>query len=247
MAAESWRHRAYEIVEPAAPGDRTSRVFDAALIVLIVLNAAAVVLATVEPLSRSYAAWFAAFEVLSVAAFTAEYGLRLWSCVVDERYRAPVAGRLRYAVTPLALVDLLAILPFYLAPLIPGADLRLLRVLRLVRLLKLTRYSPSLALLLHVLREEARPILASLFILSLLLLLGSGLGYLAERDAQPEAFGSIPAAMWWAISTMTTVGYGDVVPVTPLGMVVGGCLGVIGLGMVALPAGFNGNGGLPMH
>ena len=206
MAGESWRRRrTHEIVERAAPGDRASASFDAVLVVLIALNAGAVVLATVEPLYDAHAGWFDAFEAISIAAFTAEYALRLWSCVEDARYGGPMLGRLRYARTPLALVDLLAVLPFYLAPLVPGADLRLLRVLRLVRLLKLTRYSPSLVLLTQVLREEARAILAALLNLSLLRLAGSGLAYLVERDAQPDTFGSIPAAMWWAITTMTTV------------------------------------------
>ena len=123
-----------------------------------------------------------------------------------------------------------------------GADLRFLRVVRLLRLLKLTRYSSSLAMLLRVSKQEAKPISASLFVLLLMLLLASSFAYIAEHKAQPEAFGSIPKAMWWAIITMTTVGYGDVTPITLGGKVIAAMVGIIGIGMVALPAGLLASG-----
>jgi voltage-gated potassium channel len=148
---------------------------------------------------------------------------------------------LRYAATPLAIIDLLAILPFYLSFLVP-IDLRVLRVLRLVRIFKLTRYFAAMNLLLAALRQESSAIAAALFVLLLLLVVASSLAYLAEHEVQPHAFGTIPHAMWWAIVTLTTVGYGDVVPITPWGKVVGGLIGVIGIGMVALPAGLLASG-----
>ena len=133
------------------------------------------------------------------------------------------------------------VLPFYLVALIP-LDLRFLRVFRLFAVFKLTRYQASTKILADVLRNEARPIAAALFVLAMLLIVVSSLAYLAENRAQPNAFGSIPDAMYWAITTMTTVGYGDVVPITPLGKVLGGIIGIIGVGMVALPAGLLASG-----
>lgn len=144
-------------------------------------------------------------------------------------------GRLSYACGPFAIIDLMAILPFYLALILPGFDLRLLRALRLLRLFKLARYSPALASLWRVLVDERRA-LAAAFIIVLFLLTASATAiYHVERTLQPEAFGSIPAAMWWAVATLTTVGYGDVVPVTDLGRMIGGLVMVFGLAMFALP------------
>ena len=144
-------------------------------------------------------------------------------------------------LTPLALIDLVAILPFYLAFLLP-VDLRFMRVFRLVLIFKLTRYQVSMSLLARVLRNEAGPIAAAVFVLAMLLMVAASFAWLAEHEAQPEAFASILDALWWAVVTMTTVGYGDMVPVTPLGRLIGGLIAVIGLGMVALPAGLLASG-----
>jgi len=170
--------------------------------------------------------------------FTIEYVVRIWSAVEasEETREKPWRARLRYARRPLSLADLIAILPFYLGALI-NVDLRMLRALRLLRVLKLSRYSTSISLLLDALRDEARAIAAAIFVLSLLVLIAASFAYVAEHSAQPEAFGTIPDALWWAVITMTTVGFGDVVPITPFGRVVGGIIAVIGIGMVALPAG----------
>lgn len=147
--------------------------------------------------------------------------------------------RLRYMVTPMALVDLIAVLPFYLAAfgLLGGADMRFLRSLRLVRLFKLSRYSQAMTLLLQVLNENARNFTAGLGVLLIVMIIAASGIHLFERTAQPEAFGSIPAAMWWAFATLTTVGYGDVTPVTVGGKVFGAAITVVSVGIVALPAG----------
>jgi voltage-gated potassium channel len=211
--------------------------FDRFLIGLILLNVFAIVLESVTSLHARWMPVFHAIEVISVTVFTVEYLARVWS-IVDNRWRPefghPVSGRLRFVVTPMALIDLLAIAPFWLSMFVT-LDLRFLRLVRLLRVLKLTRYSAATNLLFDVMREEARVMGAALFILFLLLMLMASATYYAEHAVQPEAFANIPQAMWWAVITVTTVGYGDVVPVTPVGKLLGAGLGVIGVGMVALP------------
>jgi voltage-gated potassium channel len=128
------RQRAHEILAVAQNGDAASRLFDVCLLALITLNLLAVIAESVQSLQSAYATWFRAFEVFSVAAFTLEYLLRVWSCVEDPRYQAALKGRAHFAITPLAIVDLLAILPFYLA--VISVDLRMLRVLRIFRLVR---------------------------------------------------------------------------------------------------------------
>lgn len=240
------RRIAYLTLAPAEPNNEaehrrviwTSRAVDSFLIALIVLNVVAVILESVPEIETRFGTWFLWFERLSVLIFTVEYLIRIWSSIEesDEARRRPWRARLAYMIRPLSLFDLLAILPFYLSGVI-DADLRMLRALRLLRVLKLSRYSTSIGLLLDALRDEARAILAAVFVLSLLLLIAASFAYVAEQAAQPQAFGTIPDALWWAVVTMTTVGFGDVVPVTPFGKVIGGIIAVIGIGMVALPAG----------
>ncbi|MDQ2694853.1 MAG: ion transporter, partial [Pseudomonadota bacterium] len=227
------RRRTYEILEVARGGDAASRAADVFLIILISANVAAIILESMPAVQAAHRVFFAAFEAFSVAVFTVEYLLRLWAAAEDDRRRGPAARRrLRWAVSPLALCDLLAILPAYLA-LFVGMDLRFLRVLRLLRLFKLTRYSRAMELLAQVFREEAATFGTTLFILLVMMILASSGIYLVEREAQPDAFGSIPAAMWWAMATLTTVGYGDVTPVTSLGKFFGACITIVGVGMVA--------------
>ncbi|HLT47269.1 MAG TPA: ion transporter [Rubricoccaceae bacterium] len=242
-AAASLRRRTWEVLEPARPGDHASRAFDLFILALIALNVLAVVAETVEAVRVRYAAGLAAFEVASVAVFSVEYVLRVWSAVSDPRYRRPVLGRLRFAATPLAVVDLLAVLPFFL-PFI-GVDLRITRVLRLqraFRFVKVARYADAHRRLARVLQRKREELVVSLSALVVLLLLASSLMYYVEYETQPAAFSSIPAAMWWAIATLTTVGYGDVYPVTEGGRLLGGLIAVIGAAFVALPAGIVASG-----
>jgi voltage-gated potassium channel len=233
-----YRHRAHEILAVASNGDAASRLFDVFLLVLITLNLLAVIAESVQTLQSAYATWFRAFEVFSVGAFTLEYLLRIWSCVEDPRYQAALRGRARFAVTPLAVVDLIAILPFYLAFI--SVDLRMLRVLRIFRLIrvaKIVRYSNTLRLFSRVLVSVKSELLFTLFLMTVLLILSSCLMYFAENADQPEAFSSIPAAMWWSIATLTTVGYGDVYPITGFGKLLASMIAIFGIGMFALPTG----------
>ncbi|NNG05302.1 MAG: cyclic nucleotide-binding domain-containing protein [Inquilinus sp.] len=209
---------------------------DLFLIALILLNVAAVAVETLPGWSEAYGLRFFALEAFSAIVFTVEYALRLWSCVEDRRhdYSHPLWGRLRYALTPLALIDLAVVVPFFLSFLVP-IDLRILRLFRLLRLLKITRYSPALMSLGAVFRAESRSILGAMMLMTIAVLIASTVMYLLEREAQPELFGSIPEAMWWGVVTLTTVGYGDVTPITLLGRVFGALVTVLGIGIFALP------------
>ena len=237
------RRRVYEILDIGRPNDRQSRIADIIIITLVSLNVLAVILESIPSLVSEFETFFAVFEIFSVFVFSVEYLLRLWSTVEEDtrKYKRPVVGRIRYMLTPMALIDLIAILPFYLGFFV-DFDLRFMRVLRLLRVFKLTRYSASMSLLLNVLKDESRAIGAAFFVLFLLIIMAASLTFLAEHEAQPEAFGTIPDAMWWAIITMTTVGYGDVTPVTALGKIFGAVISIISVGMVALPAGLLASG-----
>jgi len=235
------KRRVYEVLEVAPPGDRASRVFDIFILCLIGLNVLALVAETVESIHIRAPTFFKWFETVSVIIFTVEYLLRLWSCTAATAYALPVRGRLRFAVTPLAVVDLLAVLPFYL-PFI-GIDLRFIRAIRLFRLFrvaKLGRYSTALRTLGRVAAARKAELLITVFMLGLLMVLASSAMYFIEHDAQPEAFSSIPATMWWAVATLTTVGYGDIYPVTALGKALGAAIAILGIGMFALPTGILG-------
>lgn len=230
-AVNTLRARVYWWLERADRNADGPRYLEIALIALISLNVLAVILETVESI---YARWqfaFDVFEAIYLFVFVTEYAARLWIVPESEDGKS----RLSWAVSPLAIVDLLAILPALLYLIVP-IDLRLLRTFRLLRLLKLTRYSPALGMLLAVFEEEAGAFSAGFFILMIMLIFAASGAWLAEHDVQPDAFGSIPAAMWWAVATLTTVGYGDVTPVTVLGKFFGAVITIVGIGMAALPA-----------
>jgi len=231
-----WRRQVHDILEVGGEAHPAGRAVNVFIVVLIFLNAIAFAAETVDDLAARYGPYFHALNVFSVIVFTVEYVLRVWSAVdIPMLSRLPPwRARLRFALRPIMLIDLFAFLPFYLQWFVP-LDLRVLRVLRLFRLLKLVRYSPALQTLGRVLADEYRALLGALLVMLVLLLFASTAIYFLEREAQPDKFGSIPAAAWWALSTLTTVGYGDVVPVTPWGKVVGGIVMLLGVCMFALP------------
>jgi len=238
------RARVYELFEPKPDDGPLDKLVNITLMTLILLNVAAVVLDTVHVYRVHYHALFHAFEVVSVLIFSVEYLMRLWSCTSQPEFRHPVTGRLRFAFTALALVDLAAILPFYL-PLILPIDLRMLRILRIfrtLRVIKIVRYSESMRVLGHVLRMKRDDLLVTVSSACLLLLVASSVVYAVENPAQPDKFPDIPSTIWWGVVTLTTVGYGDVYPITVLGKRLGGLIAFLGIGMFALPAGILGSG-----
>jgi voltage-gated potassium channel len=237
-APRSLRERVFCLLDAQHSDTAAQRLTNAAFVALITLNVAAVILESVESLATTYREQFLAFERVSVAVFTVEYVLRLWSCTADGRYRHPLSGRLRFAVSPAAVIDLLSILP----SLIPGGvvDLRFARALRLLRFaraFKIVRYSQSLQLLARVLRNKRQELMVTGFAGMILLVCAACGIYFAEHDAQPKAFPSIPAAMWWGVITLTTVGYGDVYPITIAGRLIASVVAMSGIGLFALPAG----------
>ena len=235
----TWRRTVYRVLDTAQDNDAASRIVDFCLIALISGSVLAVILESLPTIEKSYASALYWFEIVTIAVFSVEYVLRVWSCVERDAdaLANPIKTRLRFMVSFHAIIDLLAILPFYI--LLFGAfgkvDMRFLRAVRLLRVLKLTRYSGSMDMLVVAIRENSRALASAFLILITVMLLAASGMYYFERNSQPVEFGSIPAAMWWAFSTLTTVGYGDVTPITVGGKVFGALITVVGIGMVALP------------
>ncbi|QDV05907.1 Cyclic nucleotide-gated potassium channel [Planctomycetes bacterium Poly30] len=226
------RRRVHFILEVDRFGDRISRLVDKALVALIVLNVLAAILQTDASIYERAPRAFELFELASMVIFGLEYGLRVWSCVEDHAFAGALNGRLRFAVQPMMLLDLVVlVLPFYL-------DLRPLRILRLLRL---GRYSPRLRLFARVIRDKRDELFVGLFVAVVLLVACSTAMYYVEGPEKP-GFQSIPQTMWWGVATLTTVGYGDVYPETGLGKILGAMVALLGVGIFALPAGILASG-----
>ena len=236
----SLKERVYHFIEPDVEPGRT---LDVAIIVLILLNIVALILETVEPIYNLNRAAFELFEDFSLTVFAVEYLVRLWVITANPRFSHPVTGRIRFALTPMAIIDLIAILPLFLPPMsMDSRFVRVIRVIRIFRVLKLVRYFRALRLLGHVIADRKEELVSIFLVLLILLALSSSLMYFVEHEDQPEVFTSIPATMWWSIVTLTTVGYGDTYPVTALGQTIAAIIAILGIGMFALPAGLLGAG-----
>ena len=232
------RHRCWELLEPGEENDSNSKKVDIFLLGLISLNILSVILETVDDLFNQYKVTFQYFEFFSVLVFTIEYMARLWSCVTEKfNNETDLKRRIKYFLSFSAIIDLIAILPSIIALIYPTIDLRFIRALRIIRLLKFSRYSSSINNLLSVIWNQRRSFGAAYFILFIALIISSSGMYLVEKDVQPEKFGSIPHAMWWAIVTLTSVGYGDVTPITSMGKFFGSVIIILGILTVALPSG----------
>ncbi|PCJ38878.1 MAG: cyclic nucleotide-binding protein [Alphaproteobacteria bacterium] len=237
------RRKIFEVIEMGLSGNRTAGLFDGFMVGLIILNVVAVSLETVPDIIQQYRLEFMVFEIFSLLIFSMEYLLRVWVCVEyrpDPDEKGKGHFRLHFVTSPLMVIDFLAIAPSLLF--VFGIDLRLLRIFRLLRLFKLMRYSPALASLGNVLYAERRALMATLIIMLGLSSFAATIMYYLERNVQPEAFGTIPHALWWALATLTTVGYGDMVPITWAGRFFGGVVMIFGVGMYALPIGIIASG-----
>jgi voltage-gated potassium channel len=236
--AATWRRHIYDILEEGAVSDPIATWVNRFIVSLILINLAVVVLQSEPALDRDYGFWFGLIELVSLVVFTVEYFLRLWVAVEHppHRHLSAAAARMRFAVSGQGIVDLLAVLPFWFMLVLPSA-LRIVLVFRIIRLLKLARHSLSVRSLLDAIHSERRALFGCLAILGGLTLFVAALMHVVEGSVQPAKFGTIPEAMWWAIVTLGTVGYGDVVPITALGKIVAAFAIVGGLMMVALPVG----------
>jgi len=237
------KKRIYCILHTEDKDDPLEKYFNWFITGLIFLSVISVILETEKSLSDHFSAFFLGFEIFTVTIFTIEYVLHLWVCTIDPRYNSPVIGRIKYVCTPMALIDLFAILPFFIPA--SGLDFRFIRAVRLTRLfrlLKLGHYSQSLRILVKVVKSKKEELLITLFAGVILLIIASSTMYYIEREVQPDKFDSILSAMWWGVNTLTTIGYGDIYPITPLGKIVSSSISVLGIGLFVLPAGILASG-----
>ena len=242
--AMSFQNACYHILAPASEAHeykKLSKIFDVFLIALIIVNVVAMMLETVPGIPAIWQYELHIIEVVSVLIFTVEYFLRLYGSASapnrpNHERTTTWQKRWSYLKSPMALVDLMAILPFYLSVFV-AFDLRILRIFRVMRILKIGRYSRSMQTLVTVLRNESHSLIAALSVLLLFTIIAATCIYYIEHAAQPDVFSSIPASLWWALVTLTTVGYGDAVPITALGKIFGGLITIMGICFYALPAG----------
>ena len=231
------RRRLYHELEPSHREAGLSAL-NRFIVVVILVSVAFVVVESEPAIHESHPVLFHVVEIVVGLVFLVEYVARVWVAAEDPRYSDGLRGRLRYAMTPSALIDLLAVTPLFLH--VIGAEayvIRIMRVVRVLRLAKLGRFSVATRALSHAVHARRYELVISFGVAVFILVLTSTLMYIVEGHTQPETFGSIPRAMWWAIATLTTVGYGDVVPLTTPGRILGGITAVTGVGLIAMPAG----------
>jgi voltage-gated potassium channel Kch len=233
----TFRQKIYALVFPSPYGGKLHEYYDLFIVFWVLISVLAVILESVDSIYYNLAVEFVVLDTLAVLVFGFEYAFRIYSCVEDPRYKHWFAGRFRYARSPGAIIDLLAIIPFFLEVFLHHlVDLRFLRAFRLMRLFKLTRYTGSAGTLFTVVRRELPTIGTSAFIMMLLVVFAASFGYLLEHEAQPEKFENIPTAIYWAVITLASVGYGDISPITPMGRIMTVVMALLGIGIFAIPA-----------
>ena len=231
--------KVHTLLHPELGHTKWDRFINIFIIALILLNVVAVMLETVPAIYEPRKEFFRAFDAISVTIFTIEYVLRVWSSNHDPHFRHSIHGRIRYMLTPGALIDLLAIAPFFFYSVLT-IDLRVFRILRLLRFLRLfrlTSYMKATQLVVNVFKATKNQLLLSLVLALFLIVISSCLVYFAEHIAKPDKFTSIPATVYWSVVTLTTVGYGDLYPVTTAGKVFTSVILLAGVALFALPAG----------
>jgi voltage-gated potassium channel len=236
--SERLKVRLYNLIRDDDENDLLSTIIDGFIIFLIVVNMALVVLDTF-PMPLWYTATAFTIEAITVAIFTIEYLARVWTATLMYPKLSHFKARVKYMFGAMAIIDLVAIIPFYL-PFVITIDallLKLLRTLRLLRLFKINRYTTSLKTIGAVFTRRANQLLSSSFIILLLMIIASVLMYTLEHDVQPDLFKNAFSGLWWSVATFTTVGYGDIFPVTDGGKLVAGMLAILGIGLVAVPTG----------
>jgi voltage-gated potassium channel Kch len=236
-AGRTFRQRLHAIVFPSRYGGDLQQYFDVFISFFVVTSVLISILESVQIIDYVMNVEFSVFDSVAVAIFTVEYTVRLYSCVEEKKFQGAIGGRFKQATTPSTVIDLLAILPFFLEVFLHHLiDLRFLRVFRLTRLLKLTRNSDATAILIKVIAREWPILSASAFIMMLLVIMTASFGYLFEHEAQPDKFDNIPNAIYWAVITLASVGYGDISPVTTMGRLVTVVMALMGIGIFAIPA-----------
>ena len=241
MTRYTLQYRVFNLLEPGLGNDKLSKAIDFVIMGLVTMTVLAVILESVESIGGRYGAFFADVETITLSIFTLEYLLRFWCAPLKYPEMSAGKARVKYFFSFYGMVDLLAISPIILAFVFPNLDLVIVRVLRLMRFVKITQYNNALQDLFEAVYHERRSFFSAAYIFVLALLLSASLAYFAENEAQPEKFSSIPEAMWWSIITLTTVGYGDVSPVTAMGKVVGAGTALLGVCSVALLTGIVAN------
>jgi voltage-gated potassium channel len=232
----SVRAALFRQLDPAAraTGISATNLTISALIILSVLLA---ILETEPTIGSRVVSVFLRIEYALAAIFALEYALRFWAAAEDAVHGGGWRARWRWLRSPWAIIDLIGFLPTLLVGFAPTSLLRLIRVARILRLARLGRFSHAWALLSHAVTSRRYELLLILIIAALVMLTSASLLYIVEGAAQPELFGSIPRALWWSVVTLTTIGYGDVYPVTPLGKMLTGITAILGVGLIAAPAG----------
>ncbi len=218
----------YDLVEAEGEHDWV----DHCILGLVIANVTIVILQTVPGFSERFSTALKIFKYFSIGIFSIEYFLRLWACTYNDKYSHPIFGRIRYALKPIVIIDLVSILPFF----IPGINLDL----RHLQMFKMARYSDAMQRVIKIVKSQGSHLISGLVLIGMLMVASASLLFFLEHDAQPKLFTSIPAAMWWAIVTITTVGYGDIFPITLWGKVVAAFTAICGIGLFALPAGIMG-------
>ena len=233
----------FEIIQPAEYGNVASRIFDLFIMALIFASTASVFIMTFDISPRTIELLIR-FEKWAIIVFTIEYLLRIWTADMLFPALPPWRARIKYVLSGMAIIDLVAILPFYL-PMLMAVNLvsfRAIRLVRLLRLFKLNRYTDAMSEIVAVFRSKSQEILVSVFLVGIVMVIASLLIYYAEHDAQPDKFANAFSGVWWAVATLTTVGYGDIYPVTALGRFMGGIIAITGIGLVAVPTGIISSG-----